>query len=413
MKTVAVILAICMTLLASLVYATDMELSVAANIVDDNVEDKSTMGNAGKLQIGKNKTKNDGVEFFVDEIKLSKVPVELQKDSILGVEIEIVNSTSEKAYLSGWFDFDNDGNYQDNEKILYEEIVSSGNSKPVIVKRELNFQNIQMNSNNLFLAYFELSTSPSEITIQGMENNDSSSRKISDLAMQDEADWSIETRAEGGGYELYDIRIIDEEPVAVILSSFNAIEAVNGITLEWKVENEMNHAGYNLYRSENEESGYTKINETIILGWDGFSAFDGSYEYTDAVHGAYYYKLEAIEMDGDTELFGPYSVMSSTGVEDKLEMPESFELKQNYPNPFNPSTTISFSLAEYSNVNVTVFDMTGRIVTILVDAAMDAGTHSVTWNAVDSFGASLPTGAYFYTMTTDDFTNTKSMTVIK
>ena len=112
-------------------------------------------------------------------------------------------------------------------------------------------------------------------------------------------------------------------------------------------------------------------------------------------------------------MFGPYSLQSTTGVQDKLEMPESFELQQNYPNPFNPSTTISFSLAKQTSVNLSIFDVTGRLVATLVDAELEAGSHQAVWDAVDSYGASLASGVYFYTMTTSTISLTKSMTIVK
>jgi len=69
-------------------------------------------------------------------------------------------------------------------------------------------------------------------------------------------------------------------------------------------------------------------------------------------------------------------------------------LSQNYPNPFNPSTTISFTLAEQSRVNVSVFTLEGKKVATLVDEVLPAGPNTVHWNGRNSGGAFLSSGIY-------------------
>ncbi len=90
----------------------------------------------------------------------------------------------------------------------------------------------------------------------------------------------------------------------------------------------------------------------------------------------------------------PLSEMISSGVS-VSEQPATFKLDQNYPNPFNPSTVISFVLTARGNVTLEVFDMLGRRVQTLVDQAMDAGSHSVKFEAVH-----LASGIYTACLTT-------------
>ncbi len=91
---------------------------------------------------------------------------------------------------------------------------------------------------------------------------------------------------------------------------------------------------------------------------------------------------------------------------------EGFELKQNYPNPFNPSTVISYTLGMVSNVNIIIYDISGREVTTLVSGIQPAGNHSVSFNA-----SGLSSGIYFYKMTvnnsTSEYTRIMKMTLIK
>ena len=60
---------------------------------------------------------------------------------------------------------------------------------------------------------------------------------------------------------------------------------------------------------------------------------------------------------------------------------ESFDMDQNYPNPFNPTTSIRYSAPERSQVRLAVFDATGRTVAVLVDGTIDAGVHTVNFDA--------------------------------
>jgi hypothetical protein len=88
-------------------------------------------------------------------------------------------------------------------------------------------------------------------------------------------------------------------------------------------------------------------------------------------------------------------------------------LGRNYPNPFNPSTTIEFTLGAAATVTVAVYDVFGREVSVLTDGLRNAGTHTVVWNGTDAAGASMPSGTYYYRMTTGGHTESRQMTLAK
>lgn len=99
----------------------------------------------------------------------------------------------------------------------------------------------------------------------------------------------------------------------------------------------------------------------------------------------------------------------TTGVKDEVvSTPNKYNLAQNYPNPFNPSTLISYSLAERSNVSIKIFDMLGREVASLVNEVKNAGNHEVSFNA-----SNLSSGMYVYTITAGNFTTSKKMMLLK
>jgi hypothetical protein len=99
---------------------------------------------------------------------------------------------------------------------------------------------------------------------------------------------------------------------------------------------------------------------------------------------------------------------NTTEVPSEIQKPELFILYQNYPNPFNPTTTIRFLVPQLLHVTLKVFDVLGREVATLVDGEMDAGEHSVVFDA-----SYLPSGVYFFRLTTSTFFQTKSMEVLK
>ncbi len=81
---------------------------------------------------------------------------------------------------------------------------------------------------------------------------------------------------------------------------------------------------------------------------------------------------------------------STTGVNNRLtNEPTGFALKQNYPNPFNPSTTIGYALPHDGLVTLTVFNLLGQSVRILVNGVQAAGAHAVRFDA-----STLPSGVY-------------------
>jgi hypothetical protein len=98
-------------------------------------------------------------------------------------------------------------------------------------------------------------------------------------------------------------------------------------------------------------------------------------------------------------------------VDDPLfDLPAEFHLEQNYPNPFNPSTVIAFTVPARAigNTVLRVFDILGREVQMLVNKPMDPGNHTVTLD-----GASLPSGVYFYTLSSGGRTDTRKMLLLK
>ena len=100
--------------------------------------------------------------------------------------------------------------------------------------------------------------------------------------------------------------------------------------------------------------------------------------------------------------------MSITTSVENGELPSGVSLGQNYPNPFNPSTTVTYTLDRPSPTELSVYDLTGRIVSTLVDGVQPAGNHEVRFSAAD-----LPTGTYVYRLEVNGQSITRTMTLVR
>jgi len=89
-------------------------------------------------------------------------------------------------------------------------------------------------------------------------------------------------------------------------------------------------------------------------------------------------------------------------------VPSSYALEQNYPNPFNPSTTIKFAVPKESNVNLSIYNVLGEIVSTLVDEEMIPGYYEYEFDALH-----YASGVYLYSITAGDFVETKKMVLLR
>jgi len=116
----------------------------------------------------------------------------------------------------------------------------------------------------------------------------------------------------------------------------------------------------------------------------------------------------------DFTLFMRATIQTPTGVHDiSTQVPDKFEVYQNYPNPFNPSTSITYALPTSELVNLSVYDLSGRKITELVNNDQNPGTYDVTWNGKNSRGENASSGIYFYQLKAGTFKSIKKMILIR
>jgi len=142
---------------------------------------------------------------------------------------------------------------------------------------------------------------------------------------------------------------------------------------------------------------YTNADLTLITG-DGRSApftTTGSWFASRALVGELHYSVVTV------------------GVEPGGGIPSAFTLSQNYPNPFNPSTTIRFNLPVMSHTSLTVYDVLGREIAIILNGEVARGTHDVMWNGTNNTGANVTSGVYVYELKSGNYVSTKKMLLMK
>jgi hypothetical protein len=183
---------------------------------------------------------------------------------------------------------------------------------------------------------------------------------------------------------------------------------------------------------------YTIENASVILDWDpvvdaGFYKIERSTdaEFTTDVEPRVLQTNTHTDNDleWDTEYFyrvaayvsgywADYSNVVSVTLEyvniaGANDIPTVYNIHQNYPNPFNPVTTLRYDLPEDAMVNITIYDMMGRVVSNLVSTQQNVGYKSIQWDATNTFGEAVSAGLYLYTIHAGEFTQTKKMVLLK
>ena len=163
----------------------------------------------------------------------------------------------------------------------------------------------------------------------------------------------------------------------------------------------------------------------LVAGY-GITDTDGSFAIPELAPGSYTLTVDKVDYNSAIGSANPtYDASGNpvpatvslditvTGVEDNPFVPAGYVLGQNYPNPFNPTTNIVFSIPQTEKVTLTIYNTLGQKIATLLDGSFLAGTHVVTWNGRDGLGRQLPSGVYFYRLSTSRFCEAKKMVLLK
>jgi len=276
-------------------------------------------------------------------------------------------------------------------------------------------------SQNALTYNLRIGTAPGSVDIfSPMSDLNTGFRKISILGNTNhDTSWTIKNLSEGTYY--WSVQAIDNSfagsnfateqiftlVVPVELTSFTAQLNDHQVVLQWQTATETNNQGFEIERMQGNDNweriGFVEGNGTTTEPQD----YNFNDNISDIKAVSFIYRLKQVDYDGSFEYSDEIEVINSI-------TPDKYILSQNYPNPFNPSTTIKFSLpvtqsgSEGSRVTLKILNALGEEVAVLLNKELTTGSYEVEWNASE-----LPSGIYFYQLKTEDFVETKKMTLMK
>lgn len=184
--------------------------------------------------------------------------------------------------------------------------------------------------------------------------------------------------------------------------------------LQWSPSSNTEDFGthYEIHRYTSQGWELIDTRPAILLyyvDWEVDLSAPEQYEYL-------YYKVRAKngnrtsdEFSNTVIIFSPGTLRKdSGGINSEDDKSYEYKLEQNHPNPFNPTTLISFSLKDETNVTLNIFDILGNKVKTLIDKRLAAGDHQVEFD-----GSQLKSGIYFYEIRTEKFRDIRKLVLVK
>jgi len=197
--------------------------------------------------------------------------------------------------------------------------------------------------------------------------------------------------------------VITEENIVYNQTGHSSCPGSKSYVHHWVVRNMVNGAtGENVNTNLNWNANETvtqTFTTTLNSAWVDNNCNFQAFVYKDAAP-LYMAEIQQVKRNSVT---GPLEVTNAG-----TEIPLRYELNQNYPNPFNPSTNIKFSVPKAGFATFKIYDVTGKEVSTELNEFIQAGYY----NAIID-GTKLSSGIYFYTLTVNNFTETKKMVLIK
>jgi len=190
--------------------------------------------------------------------------------------------------------------------------------------------------------------------------------------------------------ELELIAIIDNNPEGFTITGFDFQLFASGDTSETVAEN---------FKAAPEiKPGNKNIEQAVISKWAMEDKLDDE--------STYQWRVRAVS----GEIIGEWSPLLSFHTS---SLPRAFSLRQNYPNPFNPITHIAFETPIQTDAIIKIYNTLGQEVKSFDFYQLPAGKHDIIWNGTDNTGSEAASGIYFYRMTTETFSKTKKMALLK
>jgi hypothetical protein len=190
--------------------------------------------------------------------------------------------------------------------------------------------------------------------------------------------------------------------IVVRMDEYEALRIGSSVTIKWSCDQVTEPIVYSIWRQEQ-----GRPREIIV---DGLTCWEmgGEYSDPDPPVGAVDYWLRALYGSGQETWFGPMHVAAQSN-----DQPPHPILLTSYPNPMNPLTHIEYRLPESSSVRLGIYDLEGRLVTILVDRRQGPGLQSITWDGQTDAGIRAASGTYLVRLETERIVETDKIVIVK
>jgi hypothetical protein len=204
----------------------------------------------------------------------------------------------------------------------------------------------------------------------------------------------------GAGWYIDHVYVDPDPKTPVFINNFEAVALGTGVNLRWDITSDEEIRGFKIYRKNAENEAEPMIDVSDLIPPEIRQYLDISIKSGRR----YSYLLTVVKSD--------YSEQPSQMLTVTTHVYES-ALYQNYPNPFNPATTISFTLPKITNVNLSIFNIEGKLMNTLIDGTITEGYNQVQWDGTDSNNNTVSSGVYFYRLNTGNAIMTKKMVLLK
>lgn len=159
-------------------------------------------------------------------------------------------------------------------------------------------------------------------------------------------------------------------------------------------------------------ANYLQLHAIMNYGDSSWTVWSGSPINVDPTNASSVYFVVVSQNDAGSDF--DYSLTFADGqMNTEPEIPAMFSVSNVYPNPFNPKTNLEFSIMEKQKIQISVYDINGRLVNNTFDGLLNPGTHIITWNGIDHAGNAVASGTYFMRIKGDGFENWKKVTMMK
>lgn len=207
------------------------------------------------------------------------------------------------------------------------------------------------------------------------------------------------------------------------------------MTLRWRIETELDNAGFAIYRSTDRDGNYTKLG--FVPGAEDTET-SNDYQFTDKEVKAgkhYFYYLEDIDLSGKKSKSEIIEVVVPSGEKEQSNepiikvfvppaklmqpsIPKQFALRQNYPNPFNPESWLPYQLSDDRPVIIRIYGMKGQLIRTLDFGHQKAGYYvskgkAAYWDGRSRNGEKVASGVYYYQLQAGEFRATRKMVILK